>query len=85
MSEPAGTIHSGLIRTHEARQIPAAGTWLERYRATLDIAAWCGGLLVRDKHRMHIRVNGENAFPADWIREDGNGFEVIASRAEADL
>ena len=82
---PEGTIHTGLISTREARQVPNSGSWIERYRATLELAAWCNGLVVRDKHRLRIRVDGEVALPGDWIRADGNGFEVVASRAEADL
>ncbi|WNM74467.1 hypothetical protein SEA_BEARBQ_65 [Gordonia phage BearBQ] len=67
-------------------KLPDQGSWLERYRETLRISVWCGGRLYRPKpHLLAIHVDGMSAFPGDWIREDGNGFEVIASRAEADL
>ena len=69
----------------DVQHIPTEGSWLERYRATLRVAVWCGGQIERDKHRLRIRVDGEVAHPGDWIRADGNGFEVVASRAEADL
>ena len=70
----------------EVRQIPTDGSWLERYRATLRVAVWCGGRLYRPKpHLLAIHVDGMSAFPGDWIREDGNGFEVVPARAEADL
>ncbi|AKJ72065.1 hypothetical protein BOX05_gp50 [Gordonia phage GAL1] len=70
----------------DVQHIPTDGSWLERYRATLRIALWCGGLLYRPQpHTLAIKVEGQTAHPGDWIRQDGNGFEVVASRAEADL
>ncbi|WVX88613.1 hypothetical protein SEA_CHEESETOUCH_69 [Gordonia phage CheeseTouch] len=66
-------------------KLPDQGSWLERYRETLRISVWCGGQIERVRHRLTMRVDGQVAYPGDWIREEGNGFEVIASRAEADL
>lgn len=71
---------------NSVRQLPNTGSWSDRYRTMLDIAVWCGGMIVRPKpHQLQLRVDGVTAYPGDWIKADGNGFEVIPSRAGADL
>ncbi|QDK02819.1 hypothetical protein SEA_ECLIPTUS_70 [Gordonia phage Ecliptus] len=70
-----------------AVQVPGrdSGSFAHRQVRMQEVADWCGGMLVGERFNLRILVDGAVAHPGDWIREDGNGFEVIASRAEADL
>lgn len=68
----------------DAYQIPTEGPWLQRYRQTLRISVWCGGILTRRRHRLFILVDDHIAGPGDWIQFDGTDFHVIP-RSEVDL
>ena len=62
-----------------------SGSFAHRRERMQEVADWCGGMLVGERFNLRILVDGEIAHPGDWVRADGNGFEVIPSRAEADL